>query len=94
MNLLFWNCRGLGNPAAICELKHAIKVQNPSLVLLMETKIQGPKVEALRVVFGFPGCLVVDREGLGGGFALFGATNLHVCLNSISKGHIMCLLRI
>lgn len=37
MRLLFWNCRGLGNPRSVREL-HLLKENFPSLVFLSETK--------------------------------------------------------
>ena len=39
MNIMSWNCRGLGNPWTVQALKRVIKKEDPSLVFLMETKL-------------------------------------------------------
>ncbi|MFQ6659288.1 hypothetical protein Gotur_028236 [Gossypium turneri] len=41
MKFLCWNCRGLGNPAKIRELKQLLVANNPDLIFLSETKIGG-----------------------------------------------------
>ena len=38
MSLLSWNCRGLENPQTVNALKKAIKIEDPTIVFLMETK--------------------------------------------------------
>lgn len=38
MNLIGWNCRGLGNSCTVNALKEAIRLENPKIVFLMETK--------------------------------------------------------
>jgi len=40
MKCISWNCRGLGNPAAVRALKKLLKSQNPDMVFLMETRLQ------------------------------------------------------
>ena len=39
MNLLSWNCRGLGNPRSVNALKEVIRIEKPKIVFLMETKL-------------------------------------------------------
>ena len=37
MSLLWWNCRGLGNPQTIQELDDLVQAQDPVVVFLAET---------------------------------------------------------
>ena len=39
MNLLSWNCRGLGNLWTVNALKEVVKKEDPKIVFLMETKL-------------------------------------------------------
>ena len=71
MNCLSWNCRGLGNPKVVCELRNVVKQEGPALVFVMETKIRGKRVEDLRHTLGFAGSFGVDSDGLSGGIGLF-----------------------
>ena len=37
MSILFWNCRGLGNPRTENELVRLIQAKDPSVVFIAET---------------------------------------------------------
>jgi hypothetical protein len=43
----------------------------PDLFFVMETKIEGKRVENMRSTFGFAGGFAVDTVGLSGGIGLF-----------------------
>lgn len=47
MSIMSWNCHGLENPWAVQALKGVIRREDPSLVFLMETKLN---VEEMRKV--------------------------------------------
>lgn len=38
MKILTWNCRGLGGPSTISQLKESMRLTLPDVVLLCETK--------------------------------------------------------
>jgi exonuclease III len=40
MKILSWNCRGLGKPSAVRDLRQLIKTHQPDLIFLSETKLQ------------------------------------------------------
>lgn len=71
MNLLGWNCRGLGNPRAVRVLGDLLKTQKPDFLFLSETISNASSIETLRIKFGFAQCFAVDRVGRSGGLAIF-----------------------
>ena len=70
MNILSWNCWGLGNPTTVLSLQNLVKVQGPKVLFLMETKLDGKKMEVLRVELHFKFCFTVLSQGSSGGLAL------------------------
>ena len=88
MNAMSFNCRGLGNPVTVRELRKIVKQEGPALLFVMETKIKGNRVEALRTTLGFAGCFVVDSDGLSGGIGMFWSHYVVVDLKNYSRAHI------
>jgi len=70
MNMLSWNCRGLGNPRTVLDLFQMVKDKKPSFVFLIKTLCSKQCMEWIRVKLGFAGCFVVDPVGRSGGLAL------------------------
>ena len=64
MNLLSWNCRGLGNPQAVRELCQLTREKKPTILFLMETKCHRNKMEFVHVKLGFVYLFTVDWEGV------------------------------
>ena len=67
MNVIFWNCRGVGArsfPGLIRELQYKYKVD---IVLLFETRCGGMKAKKIISKMGFNGSYVVDAQGFSGG---------------------------
>ncbi|KAE8804218.1 hypothetical protein D1007_19789 [Hordeum vulgare] len=88
MSCLSWNCRGLGNPGVVRELRNIVKQEAPDLLFVMETKIVAVRFERLQNQLGFAGCFAVSSSGLSGGIGLFWKADLDVDLMTYSAGHI------
>ena len=88
MNIISWNCRGLGNPRTVNELYRLVKAKKTSLVFLMETKLRKEKLERVRVKLGFPNMFEVDSVGKSGGLALFWNKEEKVEIQNFSRRHI------
>ncbi|KEH25772.1 endonuclease/exonuclease/phosphatase family protein [Medicago truncatula] len=88
MSLISWNCRGLGSPNAIPDLKYLVRQFNPDLLFLRETLVHRKKIEELCYVLGFDSCFSVDRTGRSGGLAFFWRTSLNCQLIDYSNNHI------
>lgn len=70
MSIISWNCRGMAAPATIRELKELCKAHQPTILVLMETKIPRKKVDRLRRQFQFSNMFTVEPRGLFGGLCL------------------------
>jgi hypothetical protein len=70
ISCLSWNCRGLGNPLAVWDLRQLVKTKQPIFLFLMETKLQSNKLHALRSSMGYEGLFSIDPIGEKGGLAL------------------------
>ncbi|KAK4279407.1 hypothetical protein QN277_011193 [Acacia crassicarpa] len=97
MKLLSWNCQGLGRALTVKNLKNMVKKDRPSLIFLMETKINLERIKRLRLKCGFNHDLYVEPRGLSGGLAVWWSANIsltvlyksrniiHVVVDSISS---------
>jgi len=92
MKLLSWNCQGLGNPRAVRALLRLIRVENPQIVFLMETRLKVSEMDVIRNKLGFNHCLSVDCKGSGrdraGGLSLMWTYNEAIYVTSFSSNHI------
>lgn len=93
MNLLSWNCRGLGNPRTVCVLGDLLKSRKPDFLFLSETISTANKIEDLRIRFGFAQCFAVNRVGNSGGLAVFWKHHVRCEVMGYSRNHIdICFL--
>ena len=84
MNLLSWNCQGLGVPLTVKFLKEEVYRNKPQLVFLMETKQKRTYVKKIKKKCNFLHEWIVDPVGLSGGLALFWSDDIIVNISSSS----------
>ncbi|TYG40385.1 hypothetical protein ES288_D12G088500v1, partial [Gossypium darwinii] len=82
------NCRGVGNPATVRELKQLLVANDPDIVFLCETKIHSNAFSRIRSTCRMEGCLAVCSEGRSGGLALMWREGVRVTVQNYSKYHI------
>ena len=70
MNILTWNCRGLGSPRTVHKLIKLIRIFKPQILFLIETKRKNAEMDWLRVKCDYDNCMVVDSVGRVGGLAM------------------------
>ncbi|KAL0347230.1 UNVERIFIED_CONTAM: hypothetical protein Scaly_1739000 [Sesamum calycinum] len=87
MNLIMWNCQGLGGPSTIKNLESLIWVHRPSLVFISETKCSSYRISCLHYRLNMHG-VGVDSRGRSGGLALFWDKSVSCVLRSFSLHHI------
>ncbi|XP_039064057.1 uncharacterized protein LOC120209036 [Hibiscus syriacus] len=88
MTILCWNCRGLGNPATVHELRRMISIKDPMLVFVSETKLRKNKSEAIRLATKMYGCFEVERAEGCVGLMMLWNERIDVTLLSYSNLHI------
>jgi exonuclease III len=93
MNIISWNCRGLGNLRTVRELHRMVKQKKPILVFLMETKLRHDRMEAIRRKLEFPNMLAVDCIGKSGGLALLWNEEVKLEIQNYSQRHINAVIR-
>lgn len=69
MNLIAWNCQGLGNYCVVQELVDIAQAQGPVIVFLLKTWSDRDRMEWIRCQLKFDGCFTVPSTGWGGGLA-------------------------
>ncbi|KAM1172357.1 hypothetical protein ACFX2G_022945 [Malus domestica] len=85
MNLLVWNCRGLGNPRKVQALQDIIQQKDPKLVFLCETKCKAEFLNGLRIKLGFRRVFGVSSNGQSRGLGLFWSGDINLIIISSSE---------
>ena len=62
----------MGNAAIVQELHEFTRKFAPTLLCIVETQIEGARVESLASSIGFDKSYAVDSNGRSGGIGLFG----------------------
>lgn len=88
MNLVSWNCRGIGKPRAVRVLREMVNSFKPDLLFLSETLVVSNKIEALASKLGYADFFSVDRQGRGGGLAVLWKRTMRCTVVDSSSNHI------
>ncbi|GMI64932.1 hypothetical protein HRI_000162500 [Hibiscus trionum] len=88
MKLLSWNVQGLGKPRARSRLHATLRDVCPSVVFLMETKLQVGEMLRVRRRWGFQYGIEVSSRGRSGGLFFAWKIDCDVTLRSYSERHI------
>ena len=88
MNILCWNCRGMGNPWSVRQLRRWSNLYAPAIIFLSETMINKSDIEYLKSRFGFSNAFGVASRGRAGGLCLYWKEDVLFSLVSYSQHHI------
>ena len=88
MRILSWNFRGLGNPKAIRALHNMVQSKVPSILFLIETKMDITEMTVVRSRLGFHNALIVPSMGRSGGLAMLWKDDVDLVIQSYSHHHI------
>lgn len=89
MNVLCWNCRGIGNPRTVHALWKWCASFAPVLVFLSETKTNNSRSESIKNSLGFNCAFGVSSVGKSGGLCFYwNSNNIDFDLVSYSANHI------
>ncbi|KAH1072554.1 hypothetical protein J1N35_024882 [Gossypium stocksii] len=89
-----WNCRRIGNPTTIRELKQLLVANDPDIVFLCETKIYSNCFPRIKNVCRMSNCLADDSNERSGGLAMLWREWLEVVIQSYSSNHIDSLVKL
>jgi hypothetical protein len=70
-----------------------VKEKCPSLVFLMEMKLQSHCLETMKVWLGFQSVFVIDCMGQSGGLTLFWSIDLTIEIQNYSRQHINAIVK-
>jgi hypothetical protein len=88
MKILSLNCRGLGRPEAVRDLRSLCVLHYPLVVFLSETRFFSDRVDGLLRSLGLAHGLGVGTNGSGGMLAMLWKDEVCVKLMSLDKLHI------
>ncbi|XP_057246683.1 uncharacterized protein LOC130589440 [Beta vulgaris subsp. vulgaris] len=69
VKILVWNVQGVGNK--IPTIRELIRINNPTVLVLVETHLSGEQAQKVCDKIGFSGNLRVEAQGFSGGIWLF-----------------------
>ena len=67
MNIIIWNCRGALKPSFQSHVRELVRVHDPAILVLMETKIGGNKAREISSRLPFDEAVHTDTIGYAGG---------------------------
>ncbi|KAL5575727.1 hypothetical protein UlMin_017426 [Ulmus minor] len=91
MIVLAWNCRGMGQPSAIRELRALVRSSNPDCIMLMEAKVNSGTMVSILHNLHFLNHVYVPPVGLSGGFCVAWRDGIDMEPVTMNK-HIMSFL--
>ncbi|KAF8412704.1 hypothetical protein HHK36_000672 [Tetracentron sinense] len=92
MRLVSWNCWGLGNPHAVRDLHQLMKEKDPSIMFLMETKMDSKRMTEIKFRLGFHHALVIPSLGKSRGLTLMWKDTVELIIQNYSQTHIDALI--
>ena len=88
MNILSWNCQGLGLTHTVHELGKLNRKFKPHILFFIETKRKSFEMERPRLKWNYENCLAMDSIEKRGGLALLWNTKVQLEVVSFSLFHI------
>ena len=86
------NCRGAGKPTTVRELRDLTRQLAPSIVCIVETQIEGSRVENMVGSLNFNKSFAVSSSGRSGGLGIFWNEEIKLEVLGYSKYHIDALV--
>ena len=78
MNLLVWNCNGLGNSCTKNKLVSIVRVKDPSVVFIVKTWADDTRLDRVLRKIELDQKWVVPRSGKGCGLVLFWKNSINL----------------
>ena len=88
MNIISWNCRGLGILRLVRALTKLVRVEALLLIFLVGIKAKVPNMARLQTKLDYTKGLIVPSDGKSGGLALVWKEGINVWTHKYSNLHI------
>ena len=88
MSVSCLNCRGIGAPATINELRVFARRYAPSILCVVETQVHKSRVEGLARTLGYDRSFAVSSDGRSGGLGFFWNNDINIEILPYSQYHI------
>ena len=88
MNIISWNCRGLGILRLVLALTKLVRVEALLLIFLVGIKAKVPNMARLQTKLDYTQGLIVPSDGKSGGLALVWKEGINVWTHKYSNSHI------
>lgn len=88
MSSFCWNYRGAGNVVIVRELHDFAGKFAPTPLCIVETQIEGARVEALAGTLGYDNAYAVDSQGRSRGIGLFWNNEIKIKILGYSVYHL------
>ena len=70
MNIIAWNCRGARKAAFRSHVRELVRIHDPAILIVMETRVGGDRAKAITDDLPFDGAIHTDTMGYAGGLWL------------------------
>ena len=70
MNIIAWNCRGARKPTFKSHVRELVRIHNPAILIVMETRVGGVRAKEISDELSFDGAIHTDTIGYAGGLWL------------------------
>ncbi|KAL2929558.1 Protein FixB [Bienertia sinuspersici] len=67
ITFMIWNVQGAGNREFLAALREIIRINNPSVLALVETHMGGDQAECVATMLKYDGHTCMDAQGFSGG---------------------------
>ncbi|KAL8150347.1 hypothetical protein V2J09_020155 [Rumex salicifolius] len=67
INIITWNVQGAGSREFMITLKELIRIHNPAILVMVETRLSGRQADKVRDTIGFDGVARAEAIGFQGG---------------------------
>ena len=88
MQIVSWNCRGLGNSIKLEAVKDFLKIETPNILILQETKIEGETLlDPSRIKWKLNSGKVVSARGSSRGLVAIWSEEMFQLVSSFETHH-------
>jgi len=70
MNIIAWNCRGARKPAFKNHVRELVRIHDPVILIVMETRVGGVRAKEITDELPFDRAIHTDTIGFAGGLWL------------------------